>query len=280
LSCFIKVNDVHFSYTGLPEDEVLKGISLEISRGEYIALIGQNGGGKTTLAKHFNGVCKPTSGEVIVDGMNTRDLSVADLAPKVGYCYQNPDHQILHDTVEKEVAFGPRNLGLPENEVRERVTEALSAVGLLEYRQEHPYFAGKGERQKIAVASIIAMRPAVLVLDEPTTGLDWTGSQGMMSLIDKLWEHGHTVIIITHDMRLVAEHARRVIVISEGRIIADDATHVIFSEKRQELSAARLSPPQITRLGWVIYGDSTGWLTVSEAADFAIERMAVADSQE
>lgn len=273
MSCLIEVKDVHFSYTGLPEDEVLKGVSLRISRGEYIALIGQNGGGKTTLAKHFNGVCKPTSGDVIVDGMNTRNLSVADLAPKVGYCYQNPDHQILHDTVENEVAFGPRNLGLPENEVRERVTEALSAVGLLEYRREHPYFAGKGERQKIAVASIIAMRPAVMVLDEPTTGLDWTGSQGMMSLVDKLWQSGHTIIIITHDMRLVAEHAKRVIVISEGQIIADDSTRAIFSTKRQELSAARLSPPQIVRLGWAAYGEATAWLTVSEAAEFVRARI-------
>ncbi|RLG46222.1 MAG: ABC transporter, partial [Thermoproteota archaeon] len=166
----IKTENLFFQYKNGPV--ALKGINLEVYQGEFVAIIGQNGAGKTTLAKHFNGLLKPTKGDVIIDGMNTKDALITDLAKTVGFVFQNPDHQFFSFTVEEEVAFGPRNLGLSDEEVKNRVDEALSTVGLEKMRQRHPFTLSRGQRQRLAVASVLAMHPKMIVLDEPTTGQD------------------------------------------------------------------------------------------------------------
>ncbi|MFM1651115.1 energy-coupling factor ABC transporter ATP-binding protein [Brevibacillus sp. B_LB10_24] len=242
----IVFDQVHYGYS--PEQPVLKNINLTIQQGEFIALIGGNGSGKTTLAKHCNGLYKPVSGTVRVGGRDTKTCSVAELVSQVAYCYQNPDHQIFQSTVGEEVAFGPRNMGLPADEVEARVSEALQAVGLDQLREEEPYFASKGTRQKIAVASILAMKPQAIILDEPTTGLDHRGVEEMMSLIRKLHRDGHTILVITHDMRLVAEYAGRVLVLSQGEIICDDSVQAVFA-KPDLLAKAQVEPPAVCRFG-------------------------------
>lgn len=251
MTAILRFEHVHYQYH--PGRPVLKNIHFSLRRGESVALIGGNGSGKTTLAKHCNGLYKPTSGKVYVDGRDTASMAISDLSSTVSYCYQNPDHQIFQSTIWDEVAFGPRNLGLSEEEVENRVTEALTAVGLNEARAEEPYFAGKGERQKIAVASVLAMKPQVIVLDEPTTGLDHRGVTDMMSLIEQLNQEGHTILMVTHDMRLVARYAHRVIVLRQGVIIEDGSTEEVFA-KPDVLAEAQVEPPSVTRFalgcGW------------------------------
>ncbi|MFZ5825595.1 MAG: energy-coupling factor ABC transporter ATP-binding protein [Bacillota bacterium] len=257
----IEVEDLWYGYR--PGHDVLRAIYLQIEAGEYLALIGQNGAGKTTLAKHFNGLYKPTRGAVRVAGIDTRSAGVAQFATRVGYCYQNPDHQIFQGTIEEEVAFGPRNLGLGQAEVEERVAEALGAVGLLAKRKQEPWFVGKGERQRIAVASVLAMRPEAIVLDEPTTGLDWRGAREMLALVDRLNREGHTIIVITHDMRLVAEHARRVVALCQGQVLIDATPAEAFAQT-ERLRQTFLMPPQVTQLSQAL-GQRTA-LTVDELA--------------
>lgn len=259
----IQIEGLHFAYA--PDaPEILKGLNLTIEHGEYLALIGQNGAGKTTLSKLIGGLNTPTAGSIRIDGTPLLDLPVQERTAKVGYCYQNPDHQIFLNTVEDEVAFGPRNLGLSEEQVEERVREALDAVGMLRYRKEEPYFSGKGERQKIAVASVLAMGPSLIVLDEPTTGLDWRDSQNMMELINRIHSAGHTIMIITHNMRLVAEYAQRAIVMCHGEITLDDTPSEVFRHD-QELKDSFVTPPQITRFWRTISSQGEPWMSARQA---------------
>jgi energy-coupling factor transport system ATP-binding protein len=259
----VAIKDLSFAYAK-DAQLVLKNINLEIKEGEYIALIGQNGSGKTTLTKTIGGLLLPISGQVMLNGVPVSSMSVAERTAMVGYSYQNPDHQIFLSTIEDEVAFGPKNLNLDKETIEERVNEALEAVGLLKYRKEEPYFAGKGERQKVAVASILAMRSRLIILDEPTTGLDWKGSQDMMGLIKKLWNDGHTIIIITHNMRLVAENAQRAIVLCQGEILMDDSPSGVF-QFPDKLAQSFLQPPQITQLWHQISQEGSPWLNSYEA---------------
>lgn len=243
----IDVSNLEYSYApGLPQ--ALRGVSLQVRRGEFVAFIGQNGAGKTTLAKHFNGLLKPTAGSVFIAGKDTRKLLIPEVARQVGYCYQNPDHQIFNPTVGKEVAFGPRNLGLPAEQVDERVRQALELVGLSDKKDQYPFLLGRGERQKLAVAAVLAMGSPVLVVDEPTTGLDLRGTRSIMDLLSR-WnrEEGRTVIIITHDMNVVAEYVPRTVVMAQGKIIADGATRSVLSDT-EVLEKAFLKAPQVTRL--------------------------------
>jgi energy-coupling factor transport system ATP-binding protein len=235
----IIVENLHFAY---PDSQpILRGINLEIGAGEFVALVGRNGSGKTTLCKHLNGLLRPSEGRVLLDGRDVQTLSALEIAQIIGYCYQNPDYQITQQTVYDEVAFGPRNLGLPPDEIKQRATEALHAVGLWAVREQPPDLTGKGDRQRIAVASVLAMHPEVLVLDEPTTGLDWPSVQKMMEIILNEQEQGSTIIMITHDMELVATYARRVVVIDGGRI-SDDASPALFFTTPGLLDYACLSP--------------------------------------
>ncbi len=242
----IEVEDVRFRYT-TAGTEVLHGVDMVVERGEYLALIGQNGGGKTTLAKHVNGLLKPVSGAVRTMGVDTRAASVAQLARTVGYVYQNPDHQIFAQRVRTEVAFGPRNLKLPPAEVDRRVDEALDLVGLRDYADDFAFALGRGNRQKLAVASVLAMSPPVLVVDEPTTGLDLQGSRGILDLLGAWNADGRTIVVITHDLAMVAERVPRTVVISEGRILADGPTRQVLSDAPL-LRRAFLRPPQVTRV--------------------------------
>ena len=225
----------------------LAEVSLTIQSGEFIAFIGQNGAGKTTLAKTFNGILTPTSGNGIVNSHETRAAGLDMLARIVGYVYQNPDHQIFSNTVKDEVAFGPRNLGLSVADVEKAVQQALELVEMKDDAETYPFLLGRGQRQKLAVASVIAMGSPVLVVDEPTTGLDLYGSLNIMRLLRQWNEAGRTIIIITHDMQIVAEYAQRTVVMAQGRVLADGPTRQVLTDQPM-LTQAFIRPPQITRL--------------------------------
>jgi cobalt transport protein ATP-binding subunit len=260
----IEVSNVVFRYTPHGID-VLRGVSVHIEHGEFVALIGQNGAGKTTLAKHFNGLLKPTAGTVRVMGRDTRATPVAEMARGVGYVYQNPDHQIFAQRVRAEASFGPRNLGLSASEVERRVDEALALVGLQDHAEDFAFSLGRGQRQKLAVASVLAMEPRVLVVDEPTTGLDQAGANGILDLLSRWNSEGRTIVAITHDMSLVAERIPRTIVVNDGRILADGPTRPVLSDAAL-LERAYLRPPQVTRVAQRLadLGISPDVLTVAE----------------
>jgi len=264
----IIVEDLWHIYPG--GIEALRGINMHVYRGEHLAIIGQNGSGKTTLVKHFNGLLKPTKGRVLVFGIDTRNVSVSELSKKVGYVFQNPDHQIFAPSILEEVAFGLRNLKLPEEEVRKRVSWALNFVGLEGREEEHPFKLSKAERQMLAVASILSMKPDVIIVDEPTTGQDWMGVNKIMNMLDELKRMGHTIITITHDMRAVAEHADRVIVLQRGRILHEGSPREVFS-KPEILMQTYLEPPPITLLAKSLSDSGVpvlkDVLTIEEAAD-------------
>lgn len=242
----IEVRDVFYQYDA-SRAPVLNGVSLSIARGEFVALIGPNGAGKTTLAKTFNGMLTPTDGQVFLDGRESRSAGIDVLASIVGYVYQNPDHQIFARTVKEEVAFGPRHLGMPALEIDRAVNEALALVGMQDDAETDPFLLGRGKRQKLAVASVIAIGSPVLVVDEPTTGLDLQGSLSILHLLRQWNAAGRTVVIITHDMSVVAEFARRTVVVAEGRILADGPTRQVLTDQAL-LARACIKAPQITRL--------------------------------
>jgi energy-coupling factor transport system ATP-binding protein len=241
----IDIRDLHFSYgPGLPE--VLKGINLQVRSGEFVALLGQNGAGKTTLAKHLNGLHHPTSGQVLVEGKAVFEQPLSTIARSVGYCYQNPDHQIFSPTVAKEVAFGPSNLGFSSSDVEALVTHALELVGIESLRNSHPFTLGRGQRQLVAVASILAMDPKVLVIDEPTTGMDRVGAIACMSLLSRWAGEGRTILVITHDMDVVSEFIERSIVMANGRILADGSTQDVFRDQEVLAEAHLVAPAAVT----------------------------------
>jgi len=199
------------------------------------------------LVKHFNGLLLPTEGKVYVFGKDTTEASIIELSKNVGYVFQNPDFQICTRKVREELEFGLRNLNLPEEEIEKRVEEVTKALHLEDVLEENPFSLSKGERQKIVVASILAMKPKVLIVDEPTTGQDYRTSRDMMDFYKKLNEEGKTIIVITHDMELAAEYASRVIVLNYGRVLLDGPTPEVFTQI-ETLREAFLKPPQVTLL--------------------------------
>jgi energy-coupling factor transport system ATP-binding protein len=227
---------------------VLDDVCLEIAAGEFIAIVGQNGSGKTTLAKHLVGLLAAGDGKVMIGGRDRASLHPAETAHEVGYVFQNPDHQIFAATVADEVAFGPRNFGLDDAEVARRSNEVLSAVNLTAERDRDPFLLSKGERQRLAVASVLALRPRLLILDEPTTGLDYREQRRMMVLIGDLNRSGIAIVMITHTPWLVAEYARRVVLMRKGRVTFDGDVREFFT--RDELLAnSSFRPPEATLLG-------------------------------
>jgi energy-coupling factor transporter ATP-binding protein EcfA2 len=242
----VSVQDLYFKF---PDGtEALKGVNLDIHSGEFLAIIGQNGCGKTTLAKNFNGLLRPTGGKVLVEGVNTKEATIAQLARKVGYSFQNPDHQIFSVSIFDEIAFGLRNVSYSESEIPGRVEQALASVRLDHREKDNPLFLSKGERQRVALASILAMSPRVLILDEPTTGQDWKNIVILMDLVQELNQRNNqTVIVITHNMHVVARWTKRVIVMAGGKIILDGTPAEIFAEK-EVLEKAFITAPQSTRL--------------------------------
>lgn len=245
----ITVKDLDFVYPdGTP---ALFDINLEIWDNEFIALIGQNGSGKTTFSKCLNGLFKPTKGSVVVDDLDTRQKGIIkQLVTKVGYVFQNPDHQLFNRSVWAEIAYGPNNIGLSQDEIKERVIEAARVAGVHEdVFETHPYFLDKGLRQRVAIASILALRPKTIIVDEPTTGQDVRQSIEVMNFLQRLREEeGHTIIIITHEMRIVADYAERTIVLGQGRKLLDGPTREIFAQP-DILKKTFVEPPQITQLG-------------------------------
>jgi energy-coupling factor transport system ATP-binding protein len=219
----------------------LKNISLSLCEGEFLAIMGRNASGKTTLVKHFNGLLKPARGIVAIDGTDTRKATVAELASKVGFVFQNPNDHLFADTVEEEIAFPLRNRGLGGIEVELRVGEMLRRFGLEEYRSQYPRSLSGGEKQRVALASVLVVQPKILILDEPTRGMDYRLKSDLMSLLREYTNQGNIVVLVTHDVETVAEYADRVILLSEGEIVVD-------GKKRDVLSRALLFSPQINRL--------------------------------
>ncbi|MQA02489.1 MAG: ATP-binding cassette domain-containing protein [Streptosporangiales bacterium] len=227
--------------------QALSDVDLAVHEGEFVALLGRNGAGKTTFARHLNGLLRPTVGELLVNDRPTAGRKVSELATEVGYVFQNPDHQIFAASVRDEVAFGLRNAGVAADQAEAKVEEVLELVGMREHIDDHPFRLGKGQRQRLAVASVLALEPQVLVVDEPTTGQDWHGSVAIMELIRELNEAGRTIVMITHDMPLVAAYAHRAVVFDAGRLIADLPVPELFAAE-DVLAKAQLSAPQVTRL--------------------------------
>lgn len=262
----VEVRDLTFQYP-YTKTTALSGVNLTVKRGENIGLIGQNGSGKTTLVKQFIGLLKPTSGSVRVFGMDTREHTVPELAMKVGFVFQDPDQQIFSNKVSTEVSFGPRNLKLPEDEVQRRVEKSLKDVECFNLINENPLDLSKGEKQRINIASVLAMDPELLIIDEPTTGQDFLRGKEIMDLAMNLLRKGTTLVTISHDMNIVAEYCSRTLVMKDGQVFADGTTREIFSNP-EKLAQTNLRPPQITSLGQALgdFGFPKDILTVDEMA--------------
>jgi energy-coupling factor transport system ATP-binding protein len=239
------VDNVSFAYSD--GTSALREVSLVLHPGDFVALLGPNGAGKTTLVHLLNGLLRPESGKVLVESLDTRSTGVAELAHIVGYVFQNPDHQIFAPTVQEEIAFGLRVQRLPADTIARRVSETMQRFGLTPYAGTPPALLGFGQRRQVALGAILAMHPKVLILDEPTGGLDWQSWQELLDLLDSLNALGHTIVLVTHDMRLVAEHARRAVVLVGGRVVFDGDIRKLFRQ-RAVLSQAQLKLPPITHL--------------------------------
>ena len=246
----ITANGVSFGY---PKENnelnvVLRGVSLTIREGEFVAVLGHNGSGKSTFAKHLNAILVPNEGTVTVCGIDTREEDrLYEIRQQVGMVFQNPDNQIVATIVEEDVAFGPENMGVEPSEIRRRVDEALADVGMTEYKSHAPHQLSGGQKQRIAIAGIIAMRPRRILLDEPTAMLDPKGRREVMSTLKRLnREHGITAVLITHYMEEAAE-ADRVVVMNDGQVLLDDNPRAVFSHVK-ELKRVGLDVPQATEL--------------------------------
>ncbi len=245
----IEVKNVTFEYSNSEKTKtVIENFSLNIVRGSFTVILGHNGSGKSTLAKLLNGLYKPDSGDVLVDGINTKDEKYElEVKRRVGMVFQNPDNQLLASVVEEDVAFGPENLGLSPQEIRNRVDSSLKAVDMYDFRKNAPHHLSGGQKQRIAIAGIIAMEPECIVLDEPTAMLDPKGRKEIIKTIEKLnKEKNITVILITHFME-EAQNADRVIVMNDGAVYADDTPINVFSDA-QMLKNVGLDVPQTTEL--------------------------------
>jgi energy-coupling factor transporter ATP-binding protein EcfA2 len=240
-----EIRGVSFAYAA--NKPAIDSLDLTIAPGEFIAIVGQNGSGKTTLAKHLVGLLKPSSGVVMLGGQDRATMRPAATAAQAGYVFQNPDHQLFAATVVEEVAFGPRNFGFDPAEVERRVAEVLHAVGLDDARESDPFLLSKGERQRLAVASVLALRPRLLILDEPTTGLDYREQRRMMALLAELNREGVAIMIITHTPWLVAEYARRVVLLRKGRMLFDGPVRDFFMQDALLLESS-FRPPEIALL--------------------------------
>ena len=275
----IEIKNLHFSYPAEEDEtpvEVLKGVNLEIRKGEFVAVLGHNGSGKSTLAKHINGILLPTSGTVTVGGISTADEEkIFDLRCRAGMVFQNPDNQIVSSVVEEDVAFALENLGVPYEEMRRRVDDALKDVNMYEYRHHSPAQLSGGQKQRIAIAGIIAMKPECIILDEPTAMLDPQGRKEVMSVIRRMnREHGITIVLITHYMDEAAQ-CDRVVVMDKGNVILDNTPREVFSHVEQ-VKAIGLDVPQVTELAWELkkagYDMPQDIITEDECAE-AVKRL-------
>ena len=257
MDSIIQTRDLRFCYTAAEgvAPTVLDGVDLEIEPGSFVAVLGHNGSGKSTLAKHMNAILLPTGGTVYVDGIDTADEArLLDVRRTVGMVFQNPDNQIVANVVEEDVAFAPENLGVPTEEIRRRVDDALKAVGMYEYREHAPHLLSGGQKQRIAIAGVLAMAPRCIVLDEPTAMLDPVGRREVLETIKALNRtSGVTVVLITHHMDEAAQ-ADRLVVMSKGRIVADGTPKKVFADV-EGLKAVGLTVPETVELCWELRQD-------------------------
>ena len=257
MSDIIETRDLRFSYPaaegGTPV--VLDGVDLKIRAGSFVAVLGHNGSGKSTLAKHMNAILLPTGGAVYVSGMDTADDDLLlDIRRTVGMVFQNPDNQIVANVVEEDVAFAPENLGVPPEEIRRRVDDALKTVGMYEFREHAPHLLSGGQKQRVAIAGVLAMAPRCIVLDEPTAMLDPVGRREVMDTIKKLNRTaGVTVVLITHHMDEAAQ-ADRLVVMSKGQVVADGTPKEVFSHV-EALKSVGLTVPETVELCWALRKD-------------------------
>jgi cobalt/nickel transport system ATP-binding protein len=271
----LEVQNIKYSYN--KDYQALKGVSLKVEKGEMVALLGKNGAGKSTLFLHLNGIYKPDEGQVFIEGEELKydKKSLLKFRQKVGIVFQNPDDQIFAPTVEEDVAFGPLNLDLPMEEVQKRVTESLARVGMSGYEKKAPHHLSGGQKKRVAIAGILAMRPKIMVLDEPTAGLDPQGVTDLSKLLKELNDEGITIIISTHEVNLVPNYAQRVFVLVDGLLIAEGTPKEIFAQP-EILEKANLEVPIVTELfqnleeeGFDMKGDYP--LTIDEAKEKFIE---------
>jgi energy-coupling factor transport system ATP-binding protein len=269
----IRTEGLTFVYRS-QEITALDRVDLCVQPGEFLGIIGENGAGKTTLLKNLVGLLRPTAGRVWIDGEDASRLAVSELALHIGFVLQNPDRQLFAQTVEEEIAFGPRNLRLGEDEIRLRVDHAIRATGLDAVRGEYPPALPKGDRAKVVIGSVLAMRPRILILDEPTTGQDYKGCHQIMQLARQLNREGHTLLVVTHDMALIAEYTQRTVVLHRGRILLDDRTASVFAQP-EVLRRTHVMPPQITQLSQRLprsFGLPCPALTVHELGQSIVEK--------
>lgn len=260
----IALEDVNYSYR--PDRPVLRGINLVLHEGDFVALMGENGSGKSTLAKLIVGLLRPSKGRVLVDGMDTRSASVAELARRVGYVAQNPERMLFAGTLLEEVGFALRNFGIADpGEVEVRVREALSLVDLKKPLEASPHLLSTGEKHRLAIACALAMRPRALVLDEPTTGLDFRHVLQLAQLLSDLNRRGVAILLITHDMYLAAEFCRRVLLLHEGSLVADGPPDAVLTEV-DLLRRCSLIPLQVTQLSLALNDRGFGRPCVTTAS--------------
>jgi energy-coupling factor transport system ATP-binding protein len=241
----IEVENVSFTYpAGV---HALQDISVTIPEGDFVAIMGENGAGKTTLIKHFNGILKPDRGRVCVDGVDTKNASVAELSRTIGLVFQNPDHQLFSETVEEEIAFGLKNFGFDGDEVAHQIDWTLDLLNLTQYRKTSPFLLSGGERKRVALATVLAWNPKTLVIDEPTIGQDYRQKERLRQFFNELRDQGRTVIFVTHDVEFVADCDPRVLLMYQGQILADGPAKQVLTNPEVTAKASILLP-QIAQL--------------------------------
>lgn len=274
----VRIEGLHFYYNPKSEHPIhaLRGIDLDIQAGDYLVIVGHNGSGKSTLAKNINALLRPTRGDIWVKGMNTREAeNTLPIRSSVGMVFQVPDNQIVATIVEEDVAFGPENLGVPRDELKERVNWALEVVDMLEHRQRPPHRLSAGQKQRVAIAGAIAMKPDILILDEATALLDPKGRDDVLSAVRALNQEGMTIIAITHFMHEATE-GDRVIVLEEGQVVLQGTPHQVFDHVEQ-LRAMQLDVPQTKELAYRLHQRDptfpTDLLLVDEVVDEVARRV-------
>jgi energy-coupling factor transporter ATP-binding protein EcfA2 len=263
----LQVENLWFWY-GSPDSPVLRAVDLSVPHSQFVALVGANGSGKTTLVRHLNGLLRPGKGTVLVEGQDTASRTIGELARQVGFLFQHPEQQIFGSSVRQEISFGPQNLGLPSDQVETLVGSALARFDLEDVADQPPAILSYGLRRRVTLASLAAMDPAIVVLDEPTVGLDALGQQETFDWLAELKGEGRTIVLISHDMSLVARYADRVVVLDQGRLIADGSPGNVFSQERV-LAQASLVVPPVLALARALepYGLEPGSLTIKGFVD-------------